>query len=205
MRQRWFSVTILFSVFSPFLTSAFTLPALSHSSSNSGPFSNDSQKYIQCLPKSNVTHAVYDSPLELAITLGRRPIPPWQATLFLETVLVSIKTNASVRPFEYIPDDYYYYHKHDERGAISVIPSFVRDFTWSDLYLVLHGLAEYVVAAPHAYEMCVEIVFRTGGLAGVIYFNWWMPFSGLMGLSLPRDAGNLRLLGSKVLLEGLSP
>ena len=56
---------------------------------------------------------------------------------------------------------------------------------------MLNGLKEYAVAAPHAYEMCVEIIFRTGGFAGVIFLNWWTsgPSTGGKYIGV-RDAGN---------------
>ena len=192
MPKMWFYIRTLVLLFFPCVTSAASLPPSLQPISNLKLLSNGSQHYIQCLPKSNVTYPIYDSPLDLAMTFGHRPILSWQVITFLEDVLASIRSRAAHHPHEYMPDGYFYYHVHDQLGTISVIPSFVRNFTWSDLYLVLHGLAEYVVAAPHAYEMCVEIVFRAGGLAGVIYFNWWTPdFGSRRHPVSARDAGHL--------------
>ena len=62
---------------------------------------------------------------------------------------------------------------------------------------MLHGLAEYVVTASHAYEMCVEINFRQGGLAGLIFIEWWTPDVPAMRKPLHiRGVGNPRLLQS---------
>ena len=107
------------------------------------------------------------------MTFGHRPILSWQQSTFLRAVLIAIKPNASLYPYEYLPDNYYYYHEPGHLGAVIVVPSFYRNFTWSDLYLVLHSLAEYIVKAPSGYEMCVEINFKAGGLAGVIFLDWW--------------------------------
>ena len=188
MRRTWFHITVLSQFFVTLLVSAATLPPslrlistanLYNSShelvnwvSNLNPH-NGSHKSVQCLARSNVTYPIYDSPLVLAMTLGHRPILSWQVTTFIEYVIIAIKGNAAKHPHEYMPDGYYYYHEQHRLGAISVIPSFYRNFTWSDLYLVLHGLAEYIVTAPRAYEMCVEINFKAGGLAGVIFLDWW--------------------------------
>lgn len=195
MRRTWSYSTLLLPFFCPFITSAATLPSSLHLTSEANLFSNGSQEFVQCLTRSNVTYRVYDSPLELAMTFGRRPILPWQVITFLEYVLIDIKPNASRHPEEYIPHGYYYYHELQHLGAISVIPSLFRRFTWANLYLVVHALAEYIVGAPRAYEMCVEINFRNGGLAGAIFLDWWTPDVPKSRYILRvRGAGNRRLL-----------
>ncbi|KAF6241402.1 hypothetical protein HO173_000112 [Letharia columbiana] len=173
MRKMWSYIPILLQVFFTTLTSAATLPPSLQLISNANILSNGSEEYIRCLPRSNVTYPIYDSPLELAMTFGHRQFLSWQLTTFLQSVLIAIKPNAALHPHVYLPDGYYYYHEPRHLGAISVVPALFREFTWSDLYLVLHGLAEYIVTAPHAYEMCVEINFRAGGFAGVIFVDWW--------------------------------
>ena len=173
MRKMWSCITILLQVFFTFQTSAATLPPYLQPVGSTNFLSNGSEEYIKCLPRPNVTYPIYDSPLELAMTFGHRPILAWQLTTFLQSVLIAVKPNAAHHPNVYIPDGYYYYHEPHHLGAVSVVPALFRDFTWSDLYLVLHGLAEYIVTAPHAYEMCVEINFRQGGFAGVIFIDWW--------------------------------
>ena len=195
MRRTWFNITLLLQLSYPFLTSAATLSPYLLLTSNTKPFSNGSHRSVQCLARSNATYPVYDSPLELAMTFGHRPILSWQVTTFLEYVLIAIRPNAELHPDGYLPNGYYYYHEIRQLGAVSVIPSFFRNFTWSNLYLVLHALAEYIVTAPHAYEMCVEINFRKGGLAGVIFLDWWTPDVPTLPSSLRvRDAGNRHLL-----------
>lgn len=197
MRKTWSYATLLLQFFCPFITSAATLPSSLHLTREANLVSNGSHEFVKCLTRSNVTYLVYDSPLELAMTFGRGPILPWQVITFLEYVLIDIKPNAARHPHEYIPDGYYYYHELQQLGAISVVPSLYRKFTWSNLYLVVHALAEYIVAAPRAYEMCVEINFRDGGLAGVIFLEWWTPDVPPTPNSLRiRDAGNRRLLRS---------
>lgn len=190
MRKTWSYATLLLQFFCPFITSAATLPSSLHLASEASLLSNGSQEFVKCLPRSNVTYPVYDSPLELAMTFGRRPILPWQVITFLETVLVDIKPNAARHPQEYIPHGFYYYHEFQQLGAIGVVPSLYRKFTWANLYLVLHALAEYIVAAPRAYEMCVEINFRNGGLAGAIFLEWWTP-------DVPTSRSSPRVRGAK--------
>ena len=156
-------------------TSAVSLPPALQLMSKVDLLSNGSHEYVKCISRPNVTYLIYDSPLELDMTFGHRSFLSWQLTTFLHTVLISITPNAVDHPNVYVPDGYYYYHEHGHLGTVIVVPSYFKNFTWSDLYLVLHGLAEYIVTAPHAYEMCVEINFRKGGLAGVIFINWWTP------------------------------
>ena len=168
----WSYITVLLSAFSTFQAAATLRPSL-HSISNASILSNGSERYIQCLPKPNVTYPIYDSPLELAITLGPRPFLSWQLVNFLKYVLIAINTNVTRHGKDHIPEGYYYYHKPHQLGSASVVPAFTRPFSWEDLYLVLHGLEEYAVAAAHAHEMCAEIIFRRGGFAGVIFLNWW--------------------------------
>ena len=195
MRKVWSSLTILLQVYFTYLTSAATLPPSLQLVNNANLLSNGSSAYIQCLPRPNVTYPIYDSPLDLAMTFGHRPILSWQLTTFLRYVLISIKRNAADNPHAYLPDGYYYYHEPGHLGAVVVVPSFFHNFTWSDLYLVLHGLAEYVVTAPSAYEMCVEIIFRAGGLAGVIFIEWWTKDVPTIRNPLHvRDATNRHLL-----------
>ena len=169
-------VILLLNLFIVLPTSAATLPPAIQLISSPGSVSNGSHGYVTCLSTPNITYPIVDSPLDLDMTFGHRPILSWQLTVFLQSVLIDIKSNATHRPYEYISDGYYYHHEPGHLGTVSVIPSLFRKFTWSDLYLVLHGLAEYVVTAPHAYEMCVEINFRHGGLAGVIFIEWWTPY-----------------------------
>ena len=191
MHKMWSYITVLLPTFFTLPTSAATLPPSLQLISNANILSNGSERYIQCLPKSNVTYPIYDSPLELAITLGPRPFLSWQLVNFLKYVLIAIKKNASQHPEDYIPKGYYYYHVPHQLGSVSVVPAFIRPFTWSDLYIVLNGLLEYAVAAPHAYEMCAEIVFRAGGLAGVIFLNWWTSEPSTSGKYIGvRDTGN---------------
>ena len=187
----WSYIVVLLTAFFTFPTSATTLSPSLQIISNASNLSNGSERYIQCLPKPNVTYPVYDSPLELAITFGHRPFLSWLLTDFLKYVLIAIKTNATRHPHDHIPEGYYYYHEPHQFGTVSVVPAFTRPFTWSDLYLVLNALKEYAVAAPHAYEMCVEIIFRNGGFAGVIFLNWWTsgPLTGSKYIDV-RDAGN---------------
>lgn len=193
----WSSIIILIQLLFVCLSSAANLPPSLQLISNTHPLSNSSYHYIQCLPRSNVTYPIYDSPLELEMTFGHNPILSWQAATFLRNVLIAIKPNAASHPYEYIPDGYYYYHEPRQLGALSVIPSLFKNFTWSDLYLVLHGLADYIVKAPHAHEMCVLINFRKGGLAGVIFFDWWTSDVPMRQQSIRvRDAGHRRLLKS---------
>ena len=169
------SQIILLQIFFTLLTSAASLPPSLQLSSNANLLSNGSQDYIECRSRSNVTYPVFDSPLELAMTFGHRPILSWQLITFLQSVLISIKPNAARHPNVYIPDGYYYYHEPGHLGVVSVVPALFRKFTWANLYLVLHALGEYIVTAPHAYEMCVEINFKAGGFAGVIFITWWTP------------------------------
>ena len=173
MRKTWSYASLLLPYFCSSLASAATLPPSLQLISNATLLSNSSHENVKCLPKPNATYLVYDSPLELAMTFGHRPILSWIVTTFLRYVLISIKPNAAKHPTEYIPDGYYHYHEPGLLGSVIVVPSFYNNFTWSDLYLVLHALAEYIVTAPHAYEMCVKINFREGGLAGVILLDWW--------------------------------
>lgn len=178
-------------------TLAATLPPALQLISSPKPLSNGSHEHVQCLSIPNVTYPIVDSPLELAMTFGHRSFLSWQLTTFLQSVLIAIKPNAVRHPNVYIPDGYYHYHEPSHLGTVSVIPSFYKNFTWSDLYLVLHGLAEYVVTAPHAYEMCVEINFRRGGLAGVIFIEWWTPDVPMMRKSFHvRDVAKSRLFQS---------
>ena len=195
MHNMWSYITVLLPALFTFPTSAATLPPSLHLISNANILSNGSERFVHCLAKPNATYPIYDSPLELAITLGPRPFLSWQLANFLEYVLIAIKTDAAQHPKDHIPEGYYYYHKPNQLGAVTVVPAFTRPFTWSDLYLVLHGLAEYAVTAPNAYEMCVEIIFRTGGFAGVIFLNWWIPDSSTSGKYIGvREAGNRRHL-----------
>ena len=178
-------------------TTASLLPPPFRLASNGTLLSNGTQKYVQCQPRSNVTYPIYDSPLELAITLGHQPIPSWQVFKFLEFLLIDIKSEVARHPGEYITGGYYYYHKPRQLGTVIVIPTLFRRFTWSDLFLVLHGLAEYISKAPQAYEMCVEINFKAGGLAGVIFFDWWTVEAPHERSAVSdRDIGNRRLLKS---------
>lgn len=190
MRRLRFYTILLSNLFSILPTSA-TLPPALQLTSGTVSLSNGSHEQVTCLQTPNVTYPIAHSPLDLAITFGHRSFLSWQLTTFLQSVLIDIKSNATNRPNEYIPHGYYHYHEPGLLGTVSVIPSFFRNFTWSDLYLVLHGLAEYVVTAPHAYEMCVEINFRRGGLAGVIFIGWWTPDVPAMRKPLPaRRIGN---------------
>ena len=167
------NLILLLHIFFTLPISAAKLPPALQLTSTVGPLSNGSHEYVKCLSRPNVTHLIYDSPLELDMTFGHRPFLSWQLVTFLQTVLITIKPNAVDHPDVYLPDGYYYYHELGRLGSVIVVPSFFKNFTWSDLYLVLHGLAEYIVTAPHAYEMCIEINFRKGGLAGVIFIDWW--------------------------------
>ena len=173
MVNMWSYITILLPALFTCPTSATYLPPSLHPFSNANILSNGSERYIHCLPKPNVTYPIYDSPLDLAITLGPRPFLQWQLVSFLKYVLIAINPDVKRHGKDQIPEGYYYYHKPHQLGSVSVVPAFTRPFTWEDLYIVLHGLEEYAVAAPHAYEMCVEIIFRNGGFAGVIFLNWW--------------------------------
>lgn len=193
MRRMWFCLTLLLQVFA-FSSSAATLPPSLQLISNAIHLSNRSHEYVKCLPKPNVTYPIVDSPLELDMTFGHHQILSWQMTTFLQSILIAIKPNAAHHPNEHLPDGYYYYHEPRHLGTVIVVPSLYRQYTWSDLYLVLHGVAEYIVTAPHAYEMCIEINFREGGLAGVIFINWWTSDVPTVRNSLRvRDAGNRRL------------
>ncbi len=175
-------------------TSAVSLPPALQLMSRVDLLSNGSHEYVKCLSRPNITYLIYDSPLELDMTFGHRSFLTWQLTTFLQTVLIDIKPNAVHHPNVYLPDGYYYYHEHGHLGTVIVVPSYFKNFTWSDLYLVLHGLAEYIVTAPHAYEMCVEINFREGGLAGVIFIDWWTSDVPTIRNSLrDRDDGSRRL------------
>ena len=197
MRGMWSYATILLQVFCPYLASAATLPPSVHLTSNRNPLSNNSHEDVKCLPRPNATYPIYDSPLELAMTFGHHQILSWQVTTFLQYVLIDIKPNASRYPNDYVPRGFYFYHELGHLGKVSVIPSFYNHFTWSDLYLVLHALAEYIVKAPHAYEMCVKVDFRAGGLAGVIFLDWWTSDAPTKRSLIPvRDARNLRQLES---------
>ena len=192
-----FYTILLLQAFFTLSTSAAILPPTLQLTSSATTLSNGSQEQVTCLPRPNITYPIIDSPLDLAMTFGHRSFLSWQLTTFLQYVLIDIKSNATLRPFEYLPDRYYHYHEPGQLGTVSVIPSFFRNFTWSDLYLVLHGLAEYVVTAPHAYEMCIEIIFRRGGLAGVIFLEWWTPDVPTTRKPLHiRGVGNLRPLQS---------
>ena len=173
MHKMWSYIIVLLPAFFTLPTSAATLRPSFAGISNPYILSNGSERYIQCLPKPNVTYPIYDSPLDLAITLGPRPFLSWQLVQFLRYVLIAINTNVTRHPEDHIPEGYYYYHEPHQLGSVSVVPVFTRGFTWSDLYIVLHGLEEYAVAAPHAHEMCAEIIFRHGGFAGVLFLNWW--------------------------------
>ena len=175
MRKTWSCTALLLQVFCLRLTTAATLPPSLQLASSAHLLSNTSHESVECHARSNFTYPIYDSPLLLDMTFGHRPILSWEMTTFLEYVLIAIKSNAADHPHEYLPHGFFRYHEFGQLGAVTVIPSFYRNFTWSDLYLVLHGLAEYIVKAPRAYEMCVEINFRNGGLAGVIFLDWWTP------------------------------
>ena len=193
----WSYATILPQLFCPYLPSAATLPPSVHLTSNRDPLSNSSHEVVECLPRPSAIYPIYDSPLELAMTFGHHQILPCQVTTFLQYVLIDIKPNASKYPDEYVPRGFYFYHELGHLGKVSVISSFYNNFTWSDLYLVLHALAEYIVKAPHAYEMCIKINFRAGGLAGVIFLDWWTSDAPTKRSLIPvRDARNLRLLES---------
>lgn len=195
MRRMRSYLTLLLHVVFAFSTSAATLPSALQPVSNIRLLSNGSNEYVKCLPRPNVTYPIYDSPLELAMTFGHRPVLSWQLTTFLQTILIAIKPNAAHHPNAHIPDGYYYYHEPHHLGTVIVVPPLFREFTWSDLYLVLHGLAEYIVTAPHAYEMCVEINFRGGGFAGAIFVDWWTSDVPTIRNSLRiRGVGNRRLL-----------
>ena len=197
MRRTWSYVTLLLQFFCPYLASATTLPPSTHVTGNRYLLSNSSHESVQCLPRPNATYPIYDSPLELVMTFGHHQILSWQVTTFLQYVLIDIKPNAAKHPHDYVPDGFYFYHKLGQLGKVSVIPSLYNSFTWSDLYLVLHALAEFIVKAPHAYEMCVKIDFRQGGLAGVIFFDWWtLDAPTKRDLIAVREARNLRLLDS---------
>ena len=194
MRGVGSSVILLLQVIFTFKTSAATIPPALQLMSSPTPLSNGSHEYVECSSRPNVTYPIFDSPLELAMTFGHRSFLSWQLIIFLQSVLIAIKPNAARHPNVYVPDGYYYYHEPRHLGSVSVVPSLFRNFTWSDLYLVLHGLAEYVVKAPHAYEMCVEINFREGGLAGVIFIGWWTSDAPTLENSLRiRDVGGRRL------------
>ena len=173
MHRMWSYAASLLNFFCLYLASAANLLPSRPLTSNWHLLSNSSHEGVQCLPRPNATYPIYDSPLELAMTFGHQPILSWQASTFLQYVLIAIKPNAAKHPDQYIPDGFYVYHELGHLGKVFVVPSLYNDFTWSDLYLVLHALAEYIVKAPHAYEMCVKINFQRGGLAGVIFFDWW--------------------------------
>ena len=190
MRRTWCLIPVLLQILFTFLISAATLPPSLQLSSGANLISNGSLDYVTCRSKSNVTYPIYDSPLELAMTFGHRPILSWQLTTYLQYILIAIKGNADRHPNDYLPRGYYHYHEPGHLGAVSVVPSLFRNFTWANLYLVLHALAEYIVTAPHAYEMCVEINFRAGGFAGVIFLTWWTS-----------DVPHVPRLGNRRLLE----
>ena len=190
----WSYGTLLLQFFFPYLASAATVPPSIHLTSNKTSLSNNSHEDVKCLPRPNATYPIYDSPLELAMTFGHHPILSWTVTTFLRYVLIDITPNASRYPHQYIPTGFYFYHELGQRGKVSVIPSFYNHFTWSDLYLVLHALAEYLVKAPYAYEMCVKIDFQNGGLAGLIILDWWTSDVPTKQSLIPvRDARHLRL------------
>ncbi|CAD6583901.1 MAG: hypothetical protein ASARMPREDX12_001482 [Alectoria sarmentosa] len=172
MRRMWSYITLLLPIVAQ-ISSAATLPHSLQLINNASPFPNGSHEYVKCLPRPNVTYPIADSPLKLDMTFGHHSFLSWVLTTYLQSVLIAIKPNAAHHPGVYIPDGYYYYHEPRHLGAVTVVPALYRNFTWSDLYLVLHGLAEYVVTAPHAYEMCIEINFEHGGFAGVIFIDWW--------------------------------
>ena len=173
MHKMWSYIIVLLPAFFTLPTSAATLRPSFAGISNPYILSNGSERYIQCLPKPNVTYPIYDSPLDLAITLGPRPFLSWQLVQFLRYVLIAINTNVTRHPEDHIPEGYYYYHEPHQLGSVSVVTVFTRGFTWADFYILLHALEEYAVAAPHAHEMCAEIIFRHGGFAGVLFLNWW--------------------------------
>lgn len=174
MRRMWSYLTLLLQVFAVSSSTA-TLPPSLQLISNASHLSNGSHEYVKCRDRPNATYPIVDSPLELDMTFGHRQILSWQLTTFLQGILIAIKPNAARHPNVHLPEGYYYYHEPHHLGTVIVVPSFYRQFTWSDLYLVLHAVAEYVVTAPHAYEMCIEINFRGGGLGGVIFIDWWTP------------------------------
>ena len=194
MRIMWSYVTLLLHFFCPYLASAATLPPSLRLTSNRILLSNNSHENVKCLPRPNATYPIYDSPLALAMTFGHHPILSWTVTTFLRYVLIDITPNATKYPDQYVPTGFYFYHELGQLGKVSVIPSFYNNFTWSDLYLVLHALAEYIVKAPHAYEMCIKINFRQGGLAGVIFLDWWTPDAPTKKSLIPvHDPRHLRL------------
>ena len=172
MRRMWSFATLLLQFSGPYLASAATLPPSIDLTSTRNLLSNNSHESVKCLSRPNATYPIYDSPLQLAMTFGHHQILAWQVTTFLQYALIDIKPNASKHPDEYVPRGFYIYHEPGHLGKVSVIPSFYNNFTWSDLYLVLHALAEYIVKAPHAYEMCVKIDFRDGV---------WLGSSSLIG------------------------
>ena len=197
MRRMWLYVTLLLQFFCPHLASAATLPRSIQLTSSRNLLSNSSHEIVECLSKPNATYPIYDTPLELAMTFGHHQILSWQVTTFLQYVLIDIKPNATKYPDDYIPTGFYFYHEPGHLGKVSVIPSFYTSFTWSDLYLVLHALAEYIVKAPRAYEMCVKINFRQGGLAGVMFLDWWTSDAPTKRSLIPlRDARYFGLLES---------
>ena len=185
MRTMWSYATLLLHYFCPYLASAAMLPPSINLTSSRNLLSNSSHEEVNCLPRPNATYPVYDSPLELAMTFGHHTILSWQVAKFLEYVLIDIKPNATKHPDDYVPRGFYIYHKRGQLGGVFVIPSFYNNFTWADLFLVLHALAEYIVKAPRAYEMCVKIDFREGGLAGVIFLDWWQSVGAIPDISLP--------------------
>ena len=131
------------------------------------------------------------------MTFGHRPILPWEVITFLKYALIAIEPNAARHPHSYIPNDNYIYHRPHELGAVSVLPSPYKRFTWSDLYLVVHALAEYIVASPRAYEMCVEIRFHKGGSAGLMFLEWWTwDVPTIRSSPHDRQARDRRLIGS---------